>query len=86
MVTIYITTFIIFIFKTHGNYSLYKPIINFYRKTHENITLFHYSGCYHILIETRGYCLYLKPMVIIILNKYWRSLFKSPKEKNHLQK
>ena len=61
-------------------------IVIIYRKTHENITLFHYSGCYHILIETRGYCLYLKPMVIIILKKYWRSLFKSPKEKYHLQK
>ena len=23
-----------------------------YRKTHENITLFHYSGSYHILFET----------------------------------
>ena len=31
-----------------------------YRKTHENITLFHYSGCYHI---------YLKLMVNIILKK-----------------
>ena len=50
------------------------------KKTHENITLFHYSGCYHILFETHGYCLYLKLMVNIILKKYWRSLFKSPKE------
>ena len=25
-------------------------------------------------------CLYLKPMVNIIRKKYWRSLFKSPKE------
>ena len=31
-----------------------------HRKTHENITLFHYSGCYHI---------YLKLMVNIILKK-----------------
>ena len=58
MVTIYITTFIIFIFKTHGNYSPYKPIINFYRKTHENITLFYYIGCYYILFETHKYFLY----------------------------
>ena len=52
-----------------------------YRKIHENITLFHYSGCYHILFETHGYFPYLKPMVNIILKKYWRTLFKSP----HLQ-
>ena len=32
-------------------------------KNHENITLFHYSGCYHILFETHGYFLYLKLMV-----------------------
>ena len=51
-----------------------------YKKIHENITLFHYSGRYHILFETRGYCLYLKTMVNIILKKYWRSLFKSHKE------
>ena len=51
-----------------------------YRKTHENIKLFHYSGCYHILFETHEYCLYLKPMVNIILKKYGRSLFKSSKE------
>ena len=76
----YITTFIIFIFKTHDNYSPYKHIMIIYRKTHENITLFHYSVCYHILFETHGYCLSLKPMVNIILKKYWRSLFKSPKE------
>ena len=69
-----------FISKTHGNYSPYKPIMIIYRKTHENITLFHYSGCYHILFETHGYCLYLKPMVNIILKKYWRSLFKNPQE------
>ena len=31
-----------------------------YKETHENITLFHYSGCYHI---------YLKLMINIILNK-----------------
>ena len=80
MVTICITTFIIFFYKTHGDYSPYKPIMIIYRKTHENITLFHYNGCYHILFETHGYCLYLKPMVNIILKKYWRSLFKSPKE------
>ena len=35
-------------------------IMIIYRKTHENITLFHYSGCYHI---------YLKLMVNIILKK-----------------
>ena len=80
MVTICITAFIIFIYKTHGDYSPYKPMMIIYRKTHENITLFHCSGCYHILFETHGYCLYLKPMVNIILKKYWRSLFKSPKE------
>ena len=44
-------------------------IMIIYRKTHKNITLFHYSGCYHILFETHGYCLYLKPMVNIILKK-----------------
>ena len=60
-----------FISKTHGNYSCYKPIMIIYRKTHENITLFHYNGCYHILF---------KPMVNIIYKKHWRSLFKSPKE------
>ena len=76
----YITTFIIFIFKTHDNYSPYKHIMIIYRKTHENITLFHYSVCYHILFETHGYCLSLKPMVNIIFKKYWRLLFKSPKE------
>ena len=31
-----------------------------YKKTHENITLFHSSSCYHILFEIHGYCLYLK--------------------------
>ena len=35
-------------------------IMIIYRKTHENITLFHYSGCYHI---------YLKLMVNINLKK-----------------
>ena len=35
-------------------------IMIIYRETHENITLFHYSGCYHI---------YLKPLVNIILKK-----------------
>ena len=41
-------------------------IMIIYRETHENITLFHYSDCYHI---------YLKPMINIILKKkYWRSL------------
>ena len=55
-------------------------IMIIYRKTHENIALFYYSGCYHILFETHGYYLYLKSMVYIILKKYWRSLFKSSKE------
>ena len=44
-------------------------IMIIYRKTHKNITLFHYSGCYHILFETHGYCLYLKLMVNIIFKK-----------------
>ena len=65
----YITIFIIFISKTHDNYLSYMPIMNIYRKTHKNITLFHYNGCYHILFETYGYCLYLKSMVNIILKK-----------------
>ena len=60
-------------------------IMVIYRKTHKNITLFHYSSCYHILFETHGYCLYLKPMVNIILMKHWSSLFKSPKNKYQLQ-
>ena len=55
-------------------------IMIIYRKTHDNITLFHYRGCYHILFETHGYCHYLKPIVNIILKKYWRSLFKAPKK------
>ena len=50
------------------------------KKNHWNITLFHYSGCYHILFKTHWYFFYLKLMVDIILKKYWRSLFKSPKE------
>jgi len=49
---------VIFISKTHGNYSTYKPIIIIYRKTHENITLFHYGDCYQILFETHEYFLY----------------------------
>ena len=60
-----------FISKTHGNYSRYKPITIINRKAYENITLFHYNGCYHILF---------KLMVNIIHKKHWRSLFKSPKE------
>ena len=55
-------------------------IMIIYRKTHENMTLFHYSDYCHILFETHGYCLYLKPMVNNIHKKHWRSLFKSPKE------
>ena len=35
-------------------------IMIIYRETHENITLFHYSGCCHI---------YLKLMVNIVLKK-----------------
>ena len=35
-------------------------IMIIYRETYENITLFHYNGCYHI---------YLKLMVNIILKK-----------------
>ena len=42
------------------------------RETHENITLFHYSGCFHI---------YLKPMENIILKKNIGGHYlKSPKE------
>ena len=42
------------------------------RETHENITLFHCSGCYHI---------YLKPMENIILKKNIGGHYlKSPKE------
>ena len=56
-------------------------IMIIYRKTHENITLFHYSGYYHILFETHEYCLYLKPMVNIILKKNIEGHYlKSPKE------
>ena len=47
-------------------------IMIIYRESHENITLFHYSGCYHI---------YLKPMVNIILKKNIGGHYlKSPKE------
>ena len=61
-----------FITKTHDNYSSYLSIMIIYRETHENITLFHYSGCYHI---------YLKPMVNIILkNNIGGHYLKSPKE------
>ena len=35
-------------------------IMIIYKETHENITLFYYSGCYHI---------YLKPLINIILKK-----------------
>ena len=48
------------------------PIMIIYRETHENITLFHYTGCYHI---------YVKPMVNIILNKNIGGHYlKKPKE------
>ena len=47
-------------------------IMIIYRVTHENITLFHYSVCYHIC---------LKPMVNIILKKNIGGHYlKSPKE------
>ena len=47
-------------------------IIIIYRETHENIKLFHYSGCYYI---------YLKPMVNIILKKNIGGYYlKRPKE------
>ena len=52
---------VIFISKTHGNYSTYKPIIIIYRKTHENITLFHYS------VVT---IFYLKPMDIAFIKTH----------------
>ena len=52
MVTIYITTFIIFIYKTHGNYSPYKPIMIIYMR------ISHYSI---IVVAT---IFYLKPMDI----------------------
>ena len=52
-------------------------IMIIYRKTHENITLFHYSGCYHI---------YSKPMINIILKKNIGSYYlKKPQEKYDLQ-
>ena len=47
-------------------------IMIIYRETHENITLFHYSICYHI---------YLKLMVNIILKKNIGGYYlKRPKE------
>ena len=47
-------------------------IMIIYREIHENITLFHYNGCYHID---------LKPMVNIILKKNIVGHYlKSPKE------
>ena len=52
-------------------------IMIIYRKTHENLTLFHYSGCYHI---------YSKPMINIILKKNIGSYYlKKPQEKYDLQ-
>ena len=52
-------------------------IMIIYRETHENITLFHYSGCYHI---------YLKPMINIILKKNIGGHYlKKPKGKYDLQ-
>ena len=53
-----------FISKTHGYYSPYKPIMIIYRKTHENITLFHYSGCYHF---------YLKPIDIASIKTHGKN-------------
>ena len=52
-------------------------IMIIYRETHENITLFHYSDCYHI---------YLKPMINIILKKNIGGYYlKKPQGKYHLQ-
>ena len=52
-------------------------IMIIYRETHENIKLFHYSGCYHI---------YLKLMVNIILkNNIGGHYLKKPQRKYHLQ-
>ena len=52
-------------------------IMIIYRKTHENITLFHYSGCYHI---------YSKLMINIILKKNIGGYYlKKPQEKYDLQ-
>ena len=52
-------------------------IMIIYRETHENITLFHYSDCYHI---------YLKPMINIILKKNIGGYYlKKPQAKYHLQ-
>ena len=51
-------------------------IMIIYRETHENITLFHYSDCYHI---------YLKSMVNIILkNNIGGHYLKKPQRKYHL--
>ena len=50
-----------FISKTHGNYSPYKPIMIIYRKTHENIILF------HLVVVT---IFYLKPMDIVSIKTY----------------
>ena len=50
-----------------------------YRETHENITLFHYSDCYHV---------YLKLMINIILKKNIGGHYlkkKKPQGKYHLQ-
>ena len=55
MVTIYITTFTIFIYKTHGDYLPYKPIMIIYRKT---MRMSHYSTIVVVTI------FYLKPMDI----------------------
>ena len=52
-------------------------IMIIYRETHENITLFHYSDCYHIN---------LKPMINIILKKNIGGHYlKKPQGKYHLQ-
>ena len=48
--SILISLTIIFIFKTHADYSSYKPIMIIYIKTHGNITLFHHSGSLPFLI------------------------------------
>ena len=57
----------------HSNYSSYMSIMNIYRETHENIILFHYSGCYLI---------YLKPTVNIILkNNIGGHYLKRPQRK-----
>ena len=52
-------------------------IMIIYRETHENITLFYYSDCFHI---------YLKPMINIILKKNFGGHYlKKFKGKYHLQ-